>query len=243
MAEREERMSSSSVIETVEESPRVRLDPEWDPARELLAQGRRTAEEFCDEIERLRERFLRDKNANLRRGNSPTAQSVPSEGFQTHLETQLGMHHEQARRILDRVRYTRMLRAVADGNAVKYLTGTGRKKHEETFIPKGESRERAAVLLDAVIAGDEKPSAAWAGVVGEQKRVAETGKKERAAVDHYRNCDRAIAKWATSLQHYYDFTEPQQRYLDATWEELVKAGIVPEKWLRSAAKRLQEGHT
>jgi hypothetical protein len=235
--------------QTLDGASLTRLDPEWDNARELrdAARGLGTGavQKICAlvlEIERLRGLFLQPPG--LRHGSeSQLVIQKNRGGFQAQLEAQLGLQPEQARRLLERGRYMAMLRAIAEGKEVKYLTGTGQKGHEKTFVPNKESQERALGLLDAVIAGDEKPSAAWAGLVGEETRIAQTGKKERQAVNHYRNCERAIAKWSTSLEHYYNFTPPQQGYLDATWEELLDAGVIPEKWLMTAAKRQKEGRS
>lgn len=218
--------SPLSVVYTPSAAPR--RDPQWNKARELLALGRRTAEAFAEEIERLREVYLLDKNANLhnlRRGKAPMSQSVTSgigEGFVAQLEAQLGLHREQARRILDRVRYVRMLRAAAEGEAVKYITGSGAERSEKIFEPTEEARARARQLLDDVVAGDVKASAAWAGIVGEGRRVAQTGKKERAAVDHAMNISNAIAKLKTSLPHWRKIA-PNERALLETEFQAIKS--------------------
>ena len=229
--------SMSAPVQLINVAPLARLDPAWDHARELLRDGRRTAEEFAEEIERLRERYLHEghggdhgTNQHAKWQVSQGVKLASGAGFVAQLEVQLGLHPEQAKRILDRVRYTRMLRAAADGQAVKYLTGTGKGKHEETFLPDDEAQARAQRLLDEVVAGDVKPSAAWAGVCGEARRVAASGKKERAAINHEENIARGLKKLATSLEHWAELTPAGRARLESLWNQLRKAGVIPTTW-------------
>lgn len=203
-------IATNTLTVTRATTPRPQLDPQWTKARELLALGRRTAEAFAAEIERLRAIYLRQGQG--RRSDLHESADNSAEGFSAQLEAQLGLHREQARRILDRVRYVRMLRAAAEGEAVRYLTGTGSEQKEKIFEPDDEAQARARQMLDDVMAGDVKASAAWAGIVGEGRRVAQTGKKQRAAVDHAMNISNAIAKLKTSLPHWRSIS-PNERAL------------------------------
>ena len=182
-------------------------DPEYDRARQLLAIERAKAGPHleasvatADEIERLRGLYLKDRSRNLLVGPKahPVLSGSAEGGFQAKLQTELGLHHEQARRLLERADYVRRLRLAAAGKPVLYITGTGKAKHEETFQPDARSEKIAKASLDAVLAGDLPPSRAWAGVCGEGLRVAATGKKERAAVDpakQIRDDFRSLGKW------------------------------------------------
>ena len=197
-----------------------RLDPEFDHARKLRDEARDLSTDavrkICDyaaEIERLRVAFLQP--AGLRRGSEAQGVLQKNEGgFQAQLETQLGLHHEQAKRIIDRGRYMAMLRNAAAGKTIKYVTGTGAERKEKTFSPDSEARQCAQQALDAVMAGDVKPSAAWAGVIGESRRVAKTGKKERAAIDHAANLSNAVAKFKTSLPHWRQIPPGERAFIE-----------------------------
>lgn len=222
------------------------LDPEFDHARELLARDatdtRRAIATKCElagEIVRLRGLNLKNQSHNLLVG--PKAQVCRrGDGFQAKLASELGLHHEQASRLVEFADYIQRLRLAAAGKPVKYITGSGKDRHEETFEANDIAQHLAQDSLAKVLTGDTSPSRAWAGVVGEGTRRAETGKMDRAATNHYKNCEKAQAKWATSLEHYYEFTEEQRAYLDSTWEELLESGAIPERWLVEAAKALKE---
>lgn len=211
------------------------LDSRWDRARLLLNDGKRTAEEFAAEIERLRESFYNEGRGGDRRSKNQTphvAAFDPAPGFQAAVRRELGISDDTARRILDRVRYTRMLASAAAGEEVKYLTGTGAKKHEASFLPSEEAMTKARDLLADVVAGDVKPSAAWAGVVGETRRVAATGKKERAATDHAENLRRALRAFGTSLEHWRSLSTAERADIEQGWAQIVAAGLIPSTWAR-----------
>lgn len=222
-------------------------DPAYDRARELYDRSRNDFTrslasqcELADEIKTLRERFLRDSSSNLKKGNIPTAQGVPSgDGFQAKLSAEIGLHHEQARRIIARAEYVQRMRLVVDGRTVTYLTGTGKAKRQEQFTPTAEAVELAKASLEDVLEGEVSPSRAWAGLVGEGKRVAKTG-VARAPVNHYRNCETAIIKLATSIEHYHDFSIEQRNHLDLLFGEVLDGNVMPENWrvmLQRAAAR------
>ncbi len=211
------------------------LDSRWDHARALMQEGKRTAEEFASEIERLRKLYLIDKTSNLKRGNSPTSQRGTSEtdlGLQAAISRELGISKNTAYRILDRARYTRMLASAAAGEEVKYLTGTGNKKREACFLPSEDAMVKARELLDDVVAGDVKASAAWAGVVGETRRVAKTGKKERSATNHFGNIRGALIALANSLEHWSALSTEERAILEGGWAQLAASGLIPSTWTR-----------
>lgn len=211
----------------------VKLDREWDRARELLAEGRRTAEEFANEIERLRALHLHAGHGGDRRSKNQVSHREtldPEKGFQAALERELSVAKATAYRILDRARYTRMLRLISEGESVKYLTGTGAKRTEKTFAPDVDAMQRARELLDDVVTGDVKPSAAFAGVVGESRRVGKTGKRERGEVDHAVNIERGLKALGTSLPHWRDVTPGNRHVLEDMWAQLVDAGLIPTTW-------------
>jgi len=224
-------------------------DPEFDRARELHRVERAkagphlaAAVALADEINRLRERYTGEGHGGPRKGSSftPVKLDRPATGFVAKLEAELGLHPQQAKRLEERADYVRRLRLAAEGQPVPYETGTGKAKKQVTFTPDAQAAQIAGTLLDAALAGDVPPSRAWAGVTGEgQRRASQGGEATRQPVNHYKNCERAQAKFATSLEHYYDFSEDEQGYLTSTWGELLAGGVIPEKWLRMAADHLK----
>jgi hypothetical protein len=228
--------SSVTPVETVTEL--VGDDPLFDRARELkhaleerIGDAAETLCEFAEEIEGLRERYSLGQGGDRKSKSHMCDFDRAEGGFHAQLEAQVGLHREQARRILERADYVRRLLTARAGKPVEYITGTGKAKHKETFLPSAEAQKCAEVSLVNVMAGEVSASGAWAGLVGEDKRKAKTGKKERAEINHYKNCERAAGKFATSLEHYYTFTVEQRDYLDAVWAELLAKKVIPEAWL------------
>lgn len=210
-------------VEVVRDLPATQgTDPEFDRLRQLHAIVRAKAgphmEAFiaeADEIQRLRERFLGVGHGGARKGSSFTPVKLDQEtGFCAKLKSELGLQPEQAKRLEERADYVRRLRLAAAGQPVPYITGTGRAKEAKTFKPDDQAALMARSALEAVMAGDVPPSRAWAGLVGEGKRVAESGKKERAAVDHAMNISNAIAKLKTSLPHWREISAIERAHIE-----------------------------
>lgn len=242
-------MKSTLTIVPASESGLVTrgTDPAYDRARELLdrdaSDSRQALDTKCElaaEIMGLRARFLRDKSENLKKGQDSDFTRVKSEeGFVSKLQSELGIHPQKADRIVKTAEYVQRMRLVVDGRTVTYLTGTGKTKRQEQFTPTAEAIELAKASLDDVLEGEVSPSRAWAGLVGEGKRVAKTG-VARAPVNHYRNCETAIIKLATSIEHYHDFSLEQRNHLDLIFGEVLDGNVMPENWrvmLQRAAAR------
>ncbi len=186
--------------------------------------------EYADEILRLRATYSLGQGGDRKSKSHGVILIASAGGFQAVLARELGLHPEQARRLMDRAEYVSRLRMAAAGRTVKYLALREGEKREVAFEPHAESRARARQLLNDVIAGDVKPSAAWAGLVGEGRRVAETGKKERAAINHEENIARGLKKLATSLEHWAELKPSGRARLESLWNQLRQAGAIPSTW-------------
>lgn len=225
-------MQTAQLPATVPETKLVTLDPAWDRARSLLASGRHTACELAAEIERLRGAYLRDKSSNLRRGNSPTAQIVPSEnpgGFQAQLRAQLGLHPEQARRIEESAAYQARIGQVADAEEGEVITWT-EDGEEQSLTVSDTHRELARqALAGMALPGAPKPSRAWAGIAGEGTRVAKRGGKDRAPIDHAMNIAKGLTQLQTSLPHWEELTPQQRAKLEEGW--MLIRHLLPKTFL------------
>jgi hypothetical protein len=240
-------MVNTTAALSVVRAPAPGQDPEFDRARELAAQ-RDAAEgnyilaevELADEILRLKERFSLGHGGDRKSRSQGVILIANEGGFQAKLAAELGLFPMQAKRILERADYVRRLRLAAAGRPVDYLTGSGKAKKAAILAPTADTKRLASEALSDVLAGELPPSRAWAGVAGEgNRRASQGGEATRQPVNHYKNCERAQAKWATSLEHFYEFSEDEQNYLTSTWGELLAAGVIPEKWLLMAAMSLK----
>jgi hypothetical protein len=202
-------MTSRPALQIVNEAPPAAT---WDHARELFGRVLPTVGDWLElgaVLTVLREEFFA-QTAGLRRGNSPSSHGatpgpdVP--GWQAKVREELGISHHTALRYLEKSHYVALLDNARRLKPVTYL----RDGEPVTVKPTAEMGRLAADALNEVLAGTKKPGCAWAGVCGEGLRVAETGKKERAAVDHAMNLSNAIAKLKTSLPHWREI-DPHDR--------------------------------
>lgn len=199
------------------------LDPAWDRARQLLAAGRRTACELAAEIERLRVAYLRDKSSNLRRGNSPTAQTVPSEntgGFQAQLRAQLGLHHEQARRIEESAAYQSRIGQVAEAEDGEVISWEEAGTEQSLTVSEAHRQLARQALAGLALPGAPKPSRAWAGIAGEGTRVAQRGGRDRQPINHAMNIAKALTQLQTSLPHWAKISPKERAAIEEGWADI-----------------------
>lgn len=222
----------------------VQMDPMWEKARRLLAEGRRVAAEFAREIERLREVYLdegkRRSLQNLKKGDLPKFTNVNfgdtnDLGFVAQLREQLGLHPEQARRLLAEVDYQRRIEAVAEMEPGSWIEAPGKGRGAEPVEIEITPRmiELAREALEARGApGCPKASRQWAGIAGEGYRVdsRQEGATERAPTNHFVNIAAAIAKLKNSLRPQVMNELPADQFaeLEKMWRDM--APLIPERW-------------
>ncbi len=164
------------------------LDPEYDYARRLKAQGMRVACEFAAEIRRLRELYLHPPG--LRRGSESQIVIQKNEGgFQAKLRIELDMHPQQAQRILDSADYLARLEQVAMAEVGTVVSLKDKHGTPELITVTKRAKELAEqAVSEQGQPGTPKPSRAWAGVRGEGMRVDDpllgNGSKDRATPDN-----------------------------------------------------------
>lgn len=212
-------------------------DPDWDEARRLLREGRSTARALAEEIERLRAAFLRDKFANLKKGNSPISQVVKS-GFVAKLREELNLHPQQAERLQEAASYELRIEALAlakPGDAITWQDDTGRTCQLRA------TRDLIEAACDAMqhlrMPGGLRPSRAWAGLFG----ASLTSGKDRAPVDHYRNLVRSMKGLANSLEEWNRIKGTERATLEAAWIEMLEANIVPNTFIEAVLARFGPG--
>lgn len=148
-------------------------DPMWDKARRLLAEGRRVAVEFAAEIERLKSAHSKGYGGD-RRSSSQVVNLKSGEGFVVQLREQLGLHPEQARRLLADVDYQRRIEALTgmEPGEVIAVPGKGREARPVELAVTPRMIELAREAREAWGApGCPKASRQWAGIAGEGMRV------------------------------------------------------------------------
>jgi hypothetical protein len=207
--------------------PALPLDPAWDEARRLLAAGRELAGRLACEILRLRDLYLQDKHRNLRRGNSPTAQTVPSgksEGFQAKLSSELGLHHEQAKRILESARYQQRIDCVVEAEIGETITWE-EDDQPHSFRVTAEAQQIA--IESRWVWGipyAPTPMRQWAGIATGEA----TKGKARADVNHAANIAKGLQKLNTSLRYWDTLTPMERKVLEECWSEV--AAMLPGSW-------------
>jgi len=198
----------------------------WNRARTLLGSFRKGIEDlvqFAEVLQQLRREFFKTAGRPI---NSPKAlgelnstgkspQNTPSEkGWETEVTTQLGIHPNTARNIIERAKYAQMLRMAADGQTIRY---TDSKKQLVTIQPTDRMQEIAAGLIEQVAAGTINAKRAWAGTVGEGSNDPAAGK---APTDHYRVILRAITSLRNSAAHWAELTPDDRFALENEWAAL-----------------------
>lgn len=200
----------------------VDVDPAWDRARELLAEGRRCARELAAEIERLRAEYSTGHGGARRGSSSQLVNLKQGEGFVAQLRAQLQLHPEQARRLLLDAQRERQIYAIASGEVEVVEDESGARPVTE------EVREAAQQAVRAIEADPGvRPARAWAGLWG---RAATAGRARRE-VDHAANIARGITALKTSLAHWAEFTPRERAALEQAWADLVLP-VLPQTWRR-----------
>jgi hypothetical protein len=210
---------------TVTESE-IALDPSWDRARQLLSQGRFVAAALAEEIERLRAEFLR-QGQGRRTDKQPLSQvviKVGADGFQAQLRAQLGLHPQQAARLLENAARTRLIAQMTDAEDGETLYAAGDDIEGIEVTP--ERRALARSAMTDLSLGNITAGRAWAGVMGGGK----TAGKNRAETDHHRNLKRALKALANSLDHWAELTPEERADIEGGWGQLVR--YLPATWAR-----------
>jgi hypothetical protein len=212
--------------------------PSWDRARELCTDLRKTVETIIQlglEITALRKEFFKQGaggGGDMRSLNKLPRLSRENDmqfclrGWQAKVREELGIGHQTALELIKRARYCCMIRDLAIGESVQYLTA---KKEVQNVEPTQEMSELAKAALEDVASGHASPSRAWAGITGEGTRVKKGASMKREEVDHSRNIRDGLIKLKTSLRHWKKLDPAQRAELEVIWGDVVKH--VPETWL------------
>lgn len=217
-------MKSTALVPEKNVTP-VRLDPAWNRARELLEMGRACACELAAEIERLRAEFLRQGQG--RRTDRPgtfftNVKEVTHLGFTAQLREQLGLHPEQAKRILEAADYQLRIEQVADAEPGTEIEIPGAAGQTRRLALTAEHIAQAKqAVAGMALPGAPRPSRAWAGIMGEGTRVARTGKADRQPIAHAKNIARGLTALQTSLPHWAELTAEERYALEQAWAKIV----------------------
>ncbi len=189
-------MSSTLALHPEKNVTPVRLDPAWNHARKLLADGRRCARELAAEIERLREAYLRDGHANLKRGNSPEShRATPGEdGFKAQVAAQLDIHPATAYRhlaVAKALAICDMVERAPEGETIDLPDNS-------SYAVTDEVREKARDLRARIEAGEVPMNRALPAVSG-MFSVRGGGTGGKAATNHPANIHAGLQKLITSL--------------------------------------------
>jgi hypothetical protein len=211
-------------------------EPSWERARKILEEmgGWEKIVEFGRELQALRERYFRDPEANLLRGNTrenanvspPSARGrrTPSEmGWQETVRHELGMTPQSALRAIDRGVDTYRLAMLESGKTISYHSSGELRQVKGT----ADIRERARAALKDVILGAHA-GRAFAGVVGEGSRVGRNGVRDRADVDHYRNLKAAVTKLQNSLRYWSKLAPDERAEIETLWGTIK----LPQTWTK-----------
>lgn len=219
-------MKSTALVPEKNVTP-VRLDPAWNRARELLEMGRACACELAAEIERLRAEFLRQGQG--RRTDRPgtfftNVKEVTHLGFTAQLREQLGLHPEQAKRILEAADYQLRIEQVAEAEPGTEIEIPGAAGQTRRLALTAEHIAQAKqAVAGMALPGAPRPSRAWAGIMGEGTRVGTkgAGKADRQPIDHSKNIARGLTALQTSLPHWKDLSADERFALESAWAKLV----------------------
>lgn len=235
-------------VATLALASRAGLDPEWDHAREYLDGSRRNIAGLATELHRLRGLYLgqgQGRRTDLQpspHGAAKVKNQEPhdatldrTQGFQAACREQLGISDDTAYRYINAAKAVFALEQIADTPVGEVIELDGGDMFEVTE----KAQEKAKELKEEIVTGGVPLNRALPAVKGLFIPGGSRGGK--AATDHSKNCKAAMAKWATSLEHYYDFPTADREYLDATFGELLANGVIPESWLVMMAKQTKGG--
>lgn len=199
----------------------IALDPSWDRARELLAQGRFVASALAEEIERLRAEFSKGQGGD-RKSKSQVLILKQGDGFQAQLRAQLGLHPQEAKRLLDRAARIQLLERIrgSEPGEVILLPGDG-----ASLQITEEVQARAAAALSQIELGTVPASRAWTGF-----RTGQEPGSTRAAVDHAKNIARGLTALQTSLPHWDELDTDTRATLEKGWALIVD--LIPSTFAR-----------
>lgn len=207
----------------------VRLDPAWDRARELLEMGRACASELAIEIERLRAAYLHRGQGGDRRGSSFTSVKLETlsgenrQGFTAQLRDQLGLHPQQAVRIMEAADYQRRIERVACAEIGEEIAWEAEGQRRTLTITAEHKEQAKQAVAGMALPGAPRPSRAWAGIMGEGTRVGvkNAGKADRQPVNHALNIARGLTALQTSLPHWAELTADERYAIEESWAKLI----------------------
>lgn len=228
----------STRVATLVPAGRAGLDPEWDQAREYLDGSRRNIAGLATELHRLRDLYLGQGHGGDRRSKNQAPHDAAldrTQGFQAACREQLGISDDTAYRYINAAKAVFACERIADAPVGEVIELDGGDKFKVTE----KAQEKAKELKEEIVTGGVPLNRALPAVKGLFVPGGSRGGK--AATNHSQNCKAAMAKWATSLEHYYDFTAEDRDYLDAAFGELLAAGVLPESWLVMVAKQTKGG--
>jgi len=184
-------MQSATILRTPREVAAAHLDPKWNKARELLLDGRRVAEEFAQELERLRNQYLRQGQG---RRTDLADDGDQESGFQAAVERELGISKATAYRYIAAIKALEICTQIANAprGEVIELPGAG------SYAITPEVREKARAMREAIVVGDVPLNRAMPAVAG-MFQVAGGGTGGKAATNHGANVWAGLQKLHTSL--------------------------------------------
>lgn len=206
----------------------AQLDPAWDRARELLQTGKALAIELADEIERLRSTYSLGRGGDRRGSKSQVVTLNHEGGFHAKLEQELGLHRQQASRILESADYQRRILLVAKsevGSELDYVDSDGAK--EKIYV-----RDEVKALAQEAVKSwglpfASSPARQWAGIIG----GGSTRGAERAPVNHAKVLDRSVRSFANCLEHWNRINPVSRAEIEMMWEKMCEAGLIPDTFI------------
>jgi len=217
-------------------------DPAWDQARHLLKVGRSNARALAKEIERIRLVYLGQGHGGAGRGNQYSPAKVPSftsvklgtaKGFVSKLRDELGLHPQQAKRLMDAAEYEARIEAVALAKPGETITWEDDEGPHSFRVCEDSIEVARDHLASMGLPGGPRAAAAWAGVA----TAVKTRGKVRAPINHYANLARGMRALATSLEEWLRLKGTDRAKLDAAWIEMLEAGIVPDTFIEAVLTR------
>lgn len=213
---------------------RGQLDPRWNKARQLLAQGRQVASEFADEIERLRGLYLGEGHGGDRRSKNQQPLEDREQGFVAAVERELSISTATAYRYINVVKAVgicQQIEQAPDGEVIELEAGS----YEVT----DEVREKARSLRENIVTGAVPMNRAMPAVAG-MFHVQGGGTGGKAATNHANNTWAGIQKLRTSLKarHWRQGKGPWDAAVDE-WAALL--GQLPDELRAATAAWVEKG--
>jgi hypothetical protein len=233
-------MATHTAPLTVVTDSEIALDPSWDRARALWADAQKAwsaRAQFVSEIERLRAEFLGQGHGGNRKNQvSQVVKLDRTDGFVAQLRAQLGLHPQEAARLIQsaaRVHFLQACSQAEPGDEIALPATTNKKPGDdaETHVTiTFELRGKAADLLAELEKGEATPGRAYTGFRGFQKTAKSAGTTKRAEVNHARNIARGLTALQTSLPHWDELDTDTRAALEKGWALIVD--LIPSTFAR-----------